>query len=102
MKNPPHRLKNATEADPGDQQLAELARHAIESSRLRAWADQLRIDCHAGTVTLSGYLRSFYLKQILQTIILNLPSVQRVENHVEVRSIPAEADRGDHPRASSP
>jgi osmotically-inducible protein OsmY len=37
-----------------------------------------------GTLTLRGYLPSYYLKQIAQTIVGNLDGVERLVNVIEV------------------
>ena len=40
----------------------------------------------AGVLTLDGQLPSFYLKQIAQECLRDLPHVRQVENHLEVHS----------------
>ena len=44
------------------------------------------VDCLVanGQVTLSGILRSYYLKQIAQAIAMRVPGVQQVENRIQV------------------
>lgn len=37
-----------------------------------------------GVLTLRGTVPTFYLKQIAQTVVLNLPQVSRVDNRIEV------------------
>jgi hypothetical protein len=37
-----------------------------------------------GILTLRGRVPSFYLKQILQTTLMNVPGVKRVDNRVDV------------------
>ena len=78
-------------------------RNSVESERLRAAGVEkqalerlrrtpfpvLRSVCCtycAGILTLDGQLPSFYLKQIAQECLRDLPCVQRVENRVEVLS----------------
>ena len=84
MSEPTRTQKNANGMSFSDERLAELTRRTINASRLKVWSDQLQICCHNGIVRLSGCLPSFYLKQVLQTIVLNLPGVLAVENGVEV------------------
>ena len=45
-------------------------------------------DFHEGVLTLRGRVPSFYLKQIAQTLILNLNGVGAVNNRLEVCSPP--------------
>lgn len=88
----PHSYSTAT--DPSvDERIAGQARRKIESSHIRRWSDQLQVCCQDGTVILTGQLPSFYLKQILQTIVRKLPGVQAIDNLVQVTSVPAEMDR---------
>jgi len=44
----------------------------------------VRVDADRETVTLSGKLKSFYLKQLAQEISKKVPGVCRVINHIEV------------------
>ena len=44
----------------------------------------VRVDADRETVTLSGKLNSFYLKQLAQEISKKVPGVCRVVNHIEV------------------
>jgi hypothetical protein len=39
-----------------------------------------------GTLTLEGYVPTFYMKQILQTVLRNLEHVERIANEVDVVS----------------
>lgn len=88
----PHSYINAT--DPSvDERIAGQARRQIASSHIRRWSDQLQVCCQDGTVILTGQLPSFYLKQILQTIVRKLPGVQEIDNLVQVTSVPTETDR---------
>ena len=76
--------EKVTSNSSNDERLMSLARCKISTSRLRAWSDHLQIHCRDGRITLSGHLPSFYLKQVLQTIVGDLPGVQSVDNAVEV------------------
>jgi hypothetical protein len=40
-----------------------------------------------GVLTLTGYLPSYYLKQVAQEIVAGVPGVQRVVNRVEVMPV---------------
>ncbi len=46
----------------------------------------LELDYEAGTLILKGQLPSFHLKQVLQTALRGIPSVDRIENRVDVVS----------------
>ena len=87
---------------PSDESLIDLARRSIEASRLRPWSQRLKVCCHDGNVTLSGHLPSFYLKQVLQTIVINLPGVLAVDNGVHVSTSSAPLAPGDHRDVQSP
>jgi hypothetical protein len=45
-----------------------------------------RVSCeyHAGELILRGELPSYFLKQMAQTAVANLPGVERVVNHIDV------------------
>jgi hypothetical protein len=82
-----------------DDRLASLARSRIMTSRLRVWSDQLQIRCCGGDVTLSGRLPSFYLKQVLQTIVRSLPEIGEIANEVQVGVTAKDADSVANSRA---
>ena len=84
-----------------DERLVSLARNKISTSRLRAWSKHLQIHCSDGHMSLSGHLPSFYFKQVLQTIVGNLPGVQRVDNAVEVRPASEEPNQPRDPYGPS-
>ena len=60
---------------------------------LRISFDQLgyqqlnNIECEVdgGVLILSGKLKSFYLKQIAQTVAMKIPGVESVQNRIEVQ-----------------
>ena len=51
----------------------------------RHWREIL-CDFQDGVLTLEGRLPSFYLKQVLQSIIRDVPGIQRINNQVDVVS----------------
>ncbi|MCA9169849.1 MAG: BON domain-containing protein [Planctomycetales bacterium] len=69
-----------------DAQSANLVRQTIDGSQLQAWSRAIDVKCEQGTATLRGTLPSFYYKQLLQTLIRDLPGIKRVDNFVEVRT----------------
>jgi hypothetical protein len=51
---------------------------------LHGYMGRLFFEVEDRTLTLRGRLPTFYLKQVLQTTLRNLPGVSTVENRVEV------------------
>jgi osmotically-inducible protein OsmY len=51
----------------------------------RHWRE-IRCDYEGGILTLHGNVPSFYLKQVLQSILKDVPGVARIDNRVEVVS----------------
>jgi osmotically-inducible protein OsmY len=101
MKRPPA-LEDSDARDlTTDERLASLARSRINKSQLRVWSDQVQIRCCCGDVTLSGRLPSFYLKQVLQTIVRSLPDVREIANEVHVGAVATNADSTFDSRTSS-
>ena len=63
------------------------ALQALEAhSHFRGRTRHIRIENHAGDVVLHGVVPSFYLKQVLQTIIRGVEGVRRIDNRVDVRA----------------
>ena len=60
--------------------LERLGRHA----HFQAYTKSTRIDFRERTLIITGILPSFYLKQVLQTILRDTPGVVRIDNRVEV------------------
>lgn len=52
----------------------------------RHWRE-IKCDYCGGVLTLHGRLPTFYLKQILQSILSGLPEIERIENCVDVVSV---------------
>ena len=57
-----------------------------ENDHFRSRSDSISIEYQKGKLVLMGRLPSFYLKQVLQTILRGLPGVQRIDNRVDVIS----------------
>jgi len=51
----------------------------------RHWRE-ISCDYDEGILTLRGRLPSFYLKQVLQSIVKDVPGIERVNNQVDVVS----------------
>ncbi len=89
MEGPRLQAPEVSHAKPsGDEGPVVMALLRIQASPLRAWRGHLQVTFHDGALVLSGHLPSFYLKQVLQTIMRGLPGVERVENQVRVGRIP--------------
>jgi hypothetical protein len=76
---------------PVDDRLVHQVREAIDTSYLRRWSGRLQVTCDQGVIIIGGRLPSYYLKQVLQTIVRPLPGVQGIQNRVVVE--PASATR---------
>ena len=59
-----------------------LSRHAHFRYHLRS----IEMDCQEGQLHVEGQLPSFYLKQVLQTALEDVPGVERIHNRVTVVS----------------
>ena len=51
----------------------------------RHWRE-ISCEYHEGVLTLRGSVPSFYLKQVLQSILKDVPGVERIDNRVDVVS----------------
>jgi hypothetical protein len=59
-----------------------LSHHDLFRCRL----DNLAIECCEAQLIVNGKLPSFYLKQVLQTILRDVSGVRRIDNRVNVTS----------------
>jgi osmotically-inducible protein OsmY len=51
---------------------------------LRGYVNAIHVEMDDGTLTLSGQLPSYYLKQMLQTVVQRVRGVLHIRNQVEV------------------
>jgi hypothetical protein len=76
----------------------EVVRQAAERlgayEHIRAHAKRISFEFRDGVLTAKGTLPSFYLKQVLQTVLRDLPGVLRIENRVVVDAGPREKAKG--------
>ena len=80
---------------PSHSKLIHHARQSLaEHSQLRGKADNLEFELHNGVLKVRGFVPSFYLKQLLQTILLRLDGVDQIDNQVEV-VVAKGSDRAD-------
>jgi osmotically-inducible protein OsmY len=68
-----------------DSLLRDAVIQGLRRSGYRALSD-LKCDVTGGVVSLSGVVPSFFMKQIAQTIILRMGTVERLANQLEVQS----------------
>jgi osmotically-inducible protein OsmY len=67
--------------------LSEMARHLLANHpHFRGRVDDVAIDHEGRTLLLFGKLPTFYLKQLVQEAVRQVPGVQRIENHIDVAS----------------
>ena len=70
-----------------DREIAHRATsHLSQHVHFRGYLDCLEIDCREEKLIVNGKLPSFYLKQILQTILRDVPGVRQIDNRVNVAS----------------
>jgi hypothetical protein len=65
--------------------VAELAKQRLSEDRLyRFYFREITCSCEDGVLTLEGRVPSFYLKQVLQTMLFGVGGVDRIDNRVDV------------------
>ena len=65
--------------------VAQQARRTLEASNLFCGHSKyLRIDESGGKLVLNGRLPTYYLKQMLQTLLRDVEGVERIDNQVAV------------------
>ncbi|NOY42997.1 MAG: BON domain-containing protein [Planctomycetes bacterium] len=60
----------------------ELSHH----DHFRYHSNSIAIESQDGRLVITGRLPSFYLKQVLQTVLRALPEVQQIDNRIDVVS----------------
>jgi osmotically-inducible protein OsmY len=72
---------------------AETAQVAADELRRSSYLGLHDVRCtyRDGVLTLHGRLYSFYLKQVAQSLVRDLPNVRRIENEIEVARQPGHA-----------
>jgi osmotically-inducible protein OsmY len=84
----PHQQANATLSRPNPfallfQEIADVAQSALRRS---AYVELRNVSCDfsSGVLTLSGHVPTYYLKQLAQTSVADVPGVIEIHNRVEV------------------
>ena len=66
-------------------EIEQVAREWIaENCPYHYYFRHVEFEFYKGVLTLHGRVHSFYLKQVLQSVLQELPEIERVDNHVEV------------------
>ncbi len=68
----------------------------------RSRSESIEIVCRDGQLVLSGQLPTFYLKQVLQTILRDMPGVARIDNRIQVISSQGLSSTGNENRERGP
>ncbi len=80
-----------------DQRILAAAQAALAACGYRAVA-ALKCQVTAGEVRLVGTVTSYYLKQLAQQAVLQIPLVQRVDNRIQVQPVaPEQGSRSCQP-----
>lgn len=65
--------------------VVEAARRALEQNAyFRGRTQLIQMDEQKGVLCLRGRLPTFYLKQVLQTVLRNVEGVEQIDNRVDV------------------
>jgi osmotically-inducible protein OsmY len=67
----------------GDAMVASKARQLLDQSNYLALR-RLHCEFHDGQLVLLGRVPTYYLKQMAQTLVRQLPQVRQIENRVDV------------------
>jgi len=74
------------EFQPYSKETSEIAERAENHLRRNGYFALKNISCEysEGVLTLTGWLPTYYLKQVAQTTVACLEGVERIENRIEV------------------
>ena len=61
-------------------------RKLAESGYFTCRSKEIECECHHGVLTLRGRVPSFYLKQMVQTVLKDVEGIERIDNQVDVVS----------------
>lgn len=76
-----------TESLRGDHEIVDRAASDLaEHFHFRRYLEGIELDCLDGELNVRGRLPSYYLKQLLQTVLRAVPGVKRVNNQIAVVS----------------
>ena len=89
LSDPQSRLARHTRSKP-DSIVSEAHRKLEGNPLFRGRSQLIRIDEIDGHLVLQGRLPSYYLKQMLQTVLADVDGVERLDNRVSVDWPPTE------------
>jgi hypothetical protein len=96
ISNVPTLPKSGNSTKSGESDLVAAAWEVLSRDpHLRDNARLLQIEEQNGTLVVAGRLSSFYLMQVLQTVLGKLDGVKSIENRIDVRWPVAESERTD-------
>ena len=79
--------------------IAQDARQTLaKNSRFRGHTQTINIECDRDRLIINGRVPSFYLKQMLQEVLLHVDGVEQIDNRVDVvcpdglSSVPRDCD----------
>ena len=79
--------EDSEEIGPIDRDVERLARAIVDAhNHFYRRADRFDFLCHGDVLIIRGNVPSFYLKQLLQTALLDLDGICRIDNQVAVVS----------------
>lgn len=81
-----HGAQKLLTVDTGSNLVELVDRELSHHLQFRYHLDSLSIDSQNGHLIITGQLPTFYLKQLLQTVLRTLPEVQQIDNRVDVVS----------------
>ncbi|MCC7474978.1 MAG: BON domain-containing protein [Pirellulales bacterium] len=77
----------ATALKQGENDLSQMARgHLAKHPHFRGRVDDVAIDHDGRTLFVTGKLPTFYLKQLVQESLRQVPGVCRIDNRIDVAS----------------
>lgn len=80
-------LQSRREATRAGAEIEQRARALLDAhSHFRGRSRQFEFNCREEVLVVRGVVPTFYLKQMLQTVLKDLDGVRRVENRVRVIS----------------
>jgi osmotically-inducible protein OsmY len=81
----------AGQSPAGTKPLADVAERAERELRRNAYVALKNIACEHrdGVLTLTGCLPTYYLKQVAQEAVTRVDGVERVDNRIDVVSVPS-------------
>lgn len=77
-------MESSPELSSHDEREIQAASEAVLARNSHLLNEPIFCNFHNGTLVLSGRVRSFYKKQIAQTVVAEVRGVQQIVNQIEV------------------